>query len=778
MKNKPSNKHTCYDPPINRLLPFHNKKTASKSNRCWICGKATNNDLSENVYKCCDTTNSNNGTSMHKVCLDELFAAIPQAGEINPKTGEKPKRLLSLPKNGRFNCKYFHKCNSIAQQYLSAFINSTNENALQLESDSDEDIVDLHEYNINKLKYFENPVHKMDNIREMLAQKRNQMSFYLAEYTKLVQEEHFLFFEYQKLQDLICNDEITRFNLQTMAATKIQKVWRGYSSRKNIERKHAIVSLLQTRIKGYLVRKEFKIKLAQKRAKEKFEKAQKIKQEEERRARLMGVSVKDMKDIDLKQLPGIGMEIKNLENKKFTNKMSKDQIKQQTRELQNNIKRAQLDAENATREKAKTDRRKKMLEQDKKEKQERKLKALEESIKVEEQKKADKLEKIRLAEERVKAKTVEKSQKQVDELKKIENERKRAEEAERNEALRIEVLQKEEARKIELRKEEQNRRRQENASKLFKSKRSNSQSSLNSSNKRVRNASGMESIESDPDNMLDQLDKVHKSENFRKTSGSTTPQHHSIPNCETSSQRSQHSNKSNSNKSASNKSASNKSFLNQSPSNQSFSQKSNKSPHSNHANQNIYRNNSKGSDSSTGEPNNSRPNFSTAPQPPKTKLSQPKSSSAWGQLPPQGQRYQNPNSVQNSNNSNSFNVNAMGSQFPQQPSPYLNDQQMNIPGFMNQGNLQPGNLNPGNLNPGNMNLGNMNQRNMNQINTNQSNMTSDFGPAFNTQAGWGRMPTPHPNINQSANNQNFNDQNSNNQQNNASSRKPDSWGYH
>merc|ERR1712071_683047 len=127
------------------------------------------------------------------------------------------------------------------------------------------------------------------------------MSFYLAEYTKLVQEEQFLFFEYQKLQDLICNDEITRFNRQTIAVTTIQKVWRGYSARKNIEKKNAIVSLLQTRIKGYLVRKEFKIKLAQKRAKEKFEKAQKILQEEERRARLMGVSVKVMKDIDLKQ---------------------------------------------------------------------------------------------------------------------------------------------------------------------------------------------------------------------------------------------------------------------------------------------------------------------------------------------------------------------------------------------------------------------------------------------------------------------------------------------
>jgi len=683
---------------------------------------------------------------MHKVCLDELFAAIPQAGEINPKTGEKPKRLLSLPKSGRFNCKYFHRCNSIAQQYLSAFINSTNENALQLETDSDEEIGDLHEYNINKLKYFENPVHKMDNIREMLAQKRNQMSFYLSEYTKLVQEEQFLFFEYQKLQDLICNDEITRFNRQTIAVTKIQKVWRGYSARKNIEKKNAIVSLLQTRIKGYLVRKEFKIKLAQKRAKQKFEKAQKIKQEEERRARLMGVTVKEMMDIDLKQLPGIGMEIKNLENKKFTSRMSKEQIQQQTLELQNNIKRAKLKAENEAKDRAKTDRRKKLLEQDKKEKQERKLKVLEESIKFEEQKKAEQLEKIRLAEEKVKAKTVEKSQKQVDELKKIENERKRAEEAERNEALRIEVLQKEEARKSELRKEEQNRRRQANASKLFNSKRSNSQSSLNS-NKRSKNASG-ENIDSDPDNMLDQLDKVHKTGTSRKASGSTTPQHNFNNNFDTSSQRSQHSDKSNSNKSEHNKSASNKSFSNKSPSNQSFSQKSasNKSPHSNHGNQSIYRNTSKSSDGSIGEPNNSRPNFSTAPQPPKTKLTQPKSS-AWGQLPPQGQRYQNPNSVQNSSNSNSFNVNAMGSPFPQQPSPYLNDQHMSRPGSMNPG-------------------------------MNHGNITPNFGQAFNSQAGWGRMPTPHPDINPSANNQNFDNQNSNNQQNHAPSRNQDSWGYH
>jgi hypothetical protein len=277
------------------------------------------------------------------------------------------------------------------------------------------------------------------------------------------------------------------------------------------------------------------------------------------------------------------------------------------------------------------------------------------------------------------------------------------------------------------------------------------------SNKRAKNASG-ENIDSDPDNMLDQLDKVHKTGTSRKASGSTTPQQNFNTSFDTSSQRSQHSDKSNSNKSEHNISASNKSFSNKSPSNQSFSQKSasNKSPHSNHGNQSIYRNTSKSSDGSIGEPNNSRPNFSTAPQPPKTKLTQPKSS-AWGQLPPQGQRYQNPNSVQNSSNSNSFNVNTMGLPFsqqpnqhqpsPQQPSPYLNDRHMNRPGFMNPG-------------------------------INHGNITPNFGQAFNGQAGWGRMPTPQPDINSSANNRNFNNQNPNNQQNHAPSRNQDSWGYH
>ena len=58
-------KHTCYEPPANRLLA--GTRMPKKFNRCWICGRSTSGDLREDLYRCCDGNLARTSTTMQNL---------------------------------------------------------------------------------------------------------------------------------------------------------------------------------------------------------------------------------------------------------------------------------------------------------------------------------------------------------------------------------------------------------------------------------------------------------------------------------------------------------------------------------------------------------------------------------------------------------------------------------------------------------------------------------------------------------------------------------------
>ena len=177
-------KHKCFDPPINKLNP--STTYPKKSGRCWICGRSTTSQslkLKEKII-CCDADRSSEATSMHTECLEEVLASTQDFGH---------------PKNGSYNCKYFLECHSQASKSLPAFVCSVDpdyvaKTRLQIEDD-EIDPVEIEEFNLKKLDWFNSPIEKLKHIKTQLQQTRNEINYKMFRETLFVREIFRFFFK-------------------------------------------------------------------------------------------------------------------------------------------------------------------------------------------------------------------------------------------------------------------------------------------------------------------------------------------------------------------------------------------------------------------------------------------------------------------------------------------------------------------------------------------------------------------------------------------------------
>ena len=257
-------KHNCLDPPPNEYAA--GKSCPKKLNRCWICGATTSGCIVREKITCNDAEKSK-ATSMHKVCYDMLRRACP-------------KDLFPVPPQGKITCSYMLKLNSLAVMHLPHLFGQTE--TLKIVEDTDmylNDPITLEDEYL-RIAFSHKPEELLQAAKTKLLKKRNELVEVMSLVRKVQDEEHYLFSEYQHLQEIVCNNQMESFHEQNNAAVSIQRFWKGFKVRKEMKAKKDIVIKLQAVARGFLVRRDFKSRLTAHRAKVKFAKDKKKREED------------------------------------------------------------------------------------------------------------------------------------------------------------------------------------------------------------------------------------------------------------------------------------------------------------------------------------------------------------------------------------------------------------------------------------------------------------------------------------------------------------------
>lgn len=344
--------HTCYEPPVNSYVK---SRPAGKAKRCWVCGRSTSNYSNSEKIRCEKALKSTDATTLHRACYDQLLQYVPK------------NEHLVAPKEG-YNCHFFLRCNELAHKYMKEIIypgsldkvtevtkilanngqiqihqpkpNAAGGTDTQLNIDSDSDLgEDLEEYNLNKIQFFQSPQQQLLLVKDQLNNVRRQMYELQQLYINKCHEESSYFTQYQKLQDLICNDSLARFNLQNKAAITIQKTFRGYQNRSKYQKMREAAIVIQKNVKMIVARRSYKTKLASVKAKKKLaEKLQKEAEEKAVKDRLEAEN-KKIQERDKKEKLRKEREQKKLENEARKKKLA-EEMKQ--KEADRNKRRIQI----------------------------------------------------------------------------------------------------------------------------------------------------------------------------------------------------------------------------------------------------------------------------------------------------------------------------------------------------------------------------------------------------------------------------------------------------